>query len=61
MFHFSKLILLTFLYMTAVLANPDGAPDDSCNSMDPSHGVAPQTSTPPFTTNLDKVLSIAQI
>ena len=49
------IVLLLVSFLSESQANKDGVPVNSCTSMDPNHGVAAQTTSPPFNTTVEMV------
>ena len=58
---FWGLIIINLIMVSQVMASPQGAIPEACHNMTPSHGVEPQSSTPPFITLLEKVTKTYKI
>ncbi|XP_014665730.1 PREDICTED: defense protein l(2)34Fc-like [Priapulus caudatus] len=46
-------VTVTFALIASVAGYPDGAPDTACDNLQPKHGTNAQTSSPPFSIDVD--------
>ena len=51
------ILLMLLSYLTITNGYPSGAPQTACDTMQPQHGVQPQSTSPPFNIITDQQYS----